>query len=138
MASLRARRTYLMILQAYRKGPPKADFAELLDTLIQDTLDAVASLSSALRRLGHSPLQVGINEKLFQQGTWRRGTASKANFLLVGSARTAAWYRDMPTAEDPPEIQLLWKELAEMEQAHLRLLKGFLAQVGLSSQQVEV
>lgn len=137
IAGLRARRTYLMILEAYRKASPKADFAELLATLIDDTMDAIASLSSALRHVGRSPLQAGINEKLLQQGVRRRGTASKANFLLVGSARTVAWYREMPAAEDPPEVQVLWKELADTEEAHVQLLKGFLDRVGHPPQQVE-
>lgn len=120
-----------MIYEAYRRQRPKADFAELLEQLIANTRDVIASLSTALRRLDQSPLRAGVNETLLQQGTMRKGTAAKLNFLIVGSARTLDWYAAMPNQDDPAEVRALWEELAQMEAHHLRLMKAFLGEVEL-------
>lgn len=55
LAATRARRTYLSIYQGYRKATPKADFAALLDRLIEDTQEALTLLSHHVRVAGHSP-----------------------------------------------------------------------------------
>lgn len=126
LSSLRGRRTYLLIYEAYRKATPKADLAQLLDVLIEDTQDAIASLSSQLRYLGVSPLQSGINEGLLAKGVRRRGTLSKMNFLLVGTSHNLEWYAEQAHDEDPSQVQALWQELAAMEQRHQDMIKAFL------------
>lgn len=133
LSALRARRTYLLIYQEYRKTTPKADFAELLDALIDDTQDTVANLSRILRLMGISPIQAGVNEKLLQQGLARRGMASKLNFLLAGSTRTLEWYEEMPLADDPEEIQALWQDLAAMETRHLASIRELLGAAELAA-----
>jgi hypothetical protein len=132
-ASLRARRTYLMIYQDYLRQRPKADVAQLLGELSDDTQDTIAMLSSLLRQKGHSPLAAGINETLFQQARRRRGTLSKLNFLMVGSKNTLAWYEDCQRADDPPEVQVFWQELIARETDNLRRVKDLLGAIEVAS-----
>lgn len=126
LAALRARRTYLLLYESYRKARPKEDFKELLDVMIEDSHDSIASISSLLRRLDQSPLAAGTNENVLQQGMSRKGTASKLNFLLVGTQRSLDWYPNQQTAEDPTEAQALWQSLIERETEHQRQIKRML------------
>lgn len=133
LAATRARRTYLSIYQAYRKATPKADFAALLDRLVEDTQEALALLSHQVRVLGHSPLSTGVNEGLLKQGMDRKGTLSKLNFLLVGSTQSLDWYARQRSPEDPPEIAELWQALIDQETQHQQQIKDLLASVELAS-----
>ncbi|MCS6844565.1 MAG: PIG-L family deacetylase [Caldilineales bacterium] len=133
LAALRARRTYLAIYQAYRRATPKADFAALLDGLIEDTQESLAELSRALRLLGRSPVAVGVNERLLAQGEQRKGTLSKLNFLLVGANQSLAWYKGQRSEDDPPDVQALWQRLEEAELRHQSQIKALLAQIELAA-----
>lgn len=129
MAGLRARRGYLTIYEHYLRLRPKPEFAALLRTLVDDTQDATALLSSALRRMDHSPLQAGTHEKLLAQGMGRRGTLSKLNFMLVGMEKSLQWYASQLAHGDPPEIHAIWQVLSTSETQHLKLTKAFLAEL---------
>lgn len=129
LAATRARRTYLSIYQGYRKATPKADFAALLDRLIEDTQEALTLLGHHVRVAGHSPLAAGINEGLLKRGMDRKGTLSKLNFLLVGSAQSLDWYARQRSPEDPPEIAELWQTLIDQESQHQQQIKDLLATV---------
>lgn len=129
LAAVRARRSYLAIYQYYRKAAPKADFAGLLDELIDDTQDAIAALSHQVRLLERSPVSAGVNENLVTQGMHRKGTPSKLNFMLVGTKNTLEWYAAQRNPEDPQEIQELWQALQEMEQKHQGRIKEMLGQL---------
>ena len=132
-ASLRARRTYLMIFQNYLRQRPKEDVAQLLEALIEDAQDIIAMLSSQLRQIDHSPLSAGINETLLHQAGRRRGTLSKLNFILVGSRNTLSWYEDCQIAADPPDVQVFWQELIARETDNLRRIKDLLGAIEVSS-----
>ena len=127
MAALRARRGYLTIYQHYLRHRPKPEFVELLQTLVDDTQDATAQLSSALRRLDRSPLQAGAHEKLLGQGLSRHGMLSKLNFMIVGMEKSLQWYASQLTQGDPPEVNAIWEALSEAEKRHLKLTKTLLA-----------
>jgi rubrerythrin len=129
LAAVRARRSYLAIYQHYRQAAPKADFAALLDDLIDDTQDAIATLSHQVRLLDRSPVSAGVNEYLLTQGMHRRGTPSKLNFMLVGTKNTLEWVAAQRHPDDPPEIQELWQALQEMEQRHQDRVKEMLGQL---------
>ena len=132
-ASLRARRTYLMIYQDYLRQRPKKDVSQLLEGLIEDTQDAIAMLSSQLRRTGHSPLAAGVNESLLQQARRRRGTLSKLNFIVVGSRNTVSWYEGCQKADDPPDAEALWQELIAREADNLQRIKDLLGAIEVTS-----
>lgn len=132
-ASLRARRTYLMIYQDYLRQRPKEDVSQLLEGLIEDTQDTIAMLSSLLRRTGHSPLTAGVNEPLLRQARRRRGTLSKLNFVLVGSRNTVSWYEDCQSADDPPDAEALWQELIAREADNLQRIKDLLGAIEITS-----
>lgn len=129
LAAVRARRTYLAIYQHYRKAAPKADFAGLLDEFVDDTQDAIASLSHQVRLLDRSPLSAGVNENLLTQGMHRKGTPGKLNFMLVGTKNTLEWYAAQRDPDDPPEIQELWQALQAVEQRHQARIKAMLGQL---------
>lgn len=133
MAALRGRRTYLLIHEAYRRATPQADFAALLDDLIEDGHEAIAELSRLLRHLGHSPMTAGLNEKLLTQGSSRKGTAHKLNFLLVGATQTLQWLNDQRRSDDPPDVQAVWQRLIDAEARHLQQIKQVLGQVELAA-----
>ena len=127
MAGLRARRGYLSIYQHYMRHRPKPEFVDLLQLLIDDTQDATAQLSSALRRLDRSPLQAGTHEKLLGQGLSRHGTLSKLNFMIVGMEKSLQWYAIQLAQGDPPDIHAIWQDLSTAESKHLKLTKALLA-----------
>lgn len=128
VSCLRTRRTYLLIYQEYRKQRPKPEFMALLDTLIDETQEAIAALSTQVRRADRSPLAVGVNEKLLAQGAGRKGVLSKLNFMLVGSTRALEWYASQQAAaDDPPEVQAMWQQLIALESQHLQTIKSLLA-----------
>lgn len=129
LSAVRARRTYLAIYEHYRKAAPKADFAALLDELIDDTKDAIATLSHQVRLLDRNPVSAGINENLLTQGMHRKGTPGKLNFMLVGSTNTLEWYAAQRHQGDSPEVQELWQALQEMEQKHQQHIKEMLGQI---------
>lgn len=133
MAALRARRTYLTVYETYRRTTPKADFAALLDALIEDTQESLAEISRAVRLLGRSPVTAGLNEKLLAQAERRKGTLSKLNFLLVGTAQSLEWYAAQQAESDPPEVRALWQRLAETERRHQAQIKALLAQIELAA-----
>lgn len=132
MAALRGRRTYLMIHEGYRRATPQADFAVLLDGLMEDGHEAIAELSYHLRHLDRSPMAAGVNETLLTQGTSRKGTASKLNFLLVGATQTLQWLNDQRRVDDPPAMQALWQYLIDAETRHQQQIKEVLGQVELA------
>ncbi len=127
MAALRSRRTYQLIYQDYLKRSPKPDFAELLTTLIEHTHEAIALLSSALRRIDRNPKRAGVNEKLLGQAGSRRVAAGKLNFIIAGAANNLAWYADQMAYNDPPAIQAVWRALIEIEEQDQQIAKGLLA-----------
>ena len=127
VSCLRTRRTYLLIYQEYRKQQPKPEFMALLDALIDETQEAIAAVSTQVRRADRSPLAVGINEKLLTQGAGRKGVLSKLNFMLVGSSRALEWYASQQAANDPAEVQAMWQQLSALESQHLQAIKGLLA-----------
>lgn len=129
LAALRSRRTYLLIYQDYLKHAAKPDFVELLTTLIDHTQEAIALLSSALRRIDLNPKRAGINEKLMGQGASRKGAPGKLNFIIVGAARNLDWYAQQQAQDDPPAIQAVWRELVEIETQDQQLAKRLLAVV---------
>ena len=133
MAGLRARHGYLTIYQHYLRQRPKAEFVALLQTLVDDTQEATAALSSALRRLDHSPLQAGTHEKLLAQGMGRRGTVSKLNFMIVGMEKSLQWYASQLAQGDPPDIHAIWQELSATESQHLKLTKTLLSETERSA-----
>ncbi len=127
MAGLRARRGYLSIYQHYMRHRPKPEFVDLLQLLVDDTQDATAQLSSALRRLDRSPLQAGAHEKLLGQGLSRHGTLSKLNFMIVGMEKSLQWYASQLAQGDPPDVHTIWQNLSAAESEHLKLTKALLA-----------
>lgn len=129
MAGLRARRSYLTIYQHYLRSQPKPEFAALLQTLVEDTQEATSLLSSALRRLDHSPLQAGSHEKLLAQGMGRRGVVSKLNFMLVGMEKSLRWYASQLAHGDPADVNAVWQELSAAEAGHLRQTKALLSEM---------
>lgn len=126
MAGLRARRGYLSIYQHYMRHRPKQEFLDLLQLLVDDTQDATAQLSSALRRLDRSPLQAGTHEKLLGQGLSRHGTLSKLNFMIVGMEKSLQWYASQLAQGDPSDVHAIWQDLSAAESEHLRLTKALL------------
>ena len=135
LTALRSRRTYLLIYQDFLKSSPKPDFAELLTALIAHTQEAIALLSSALRRIDRSPLHAGINEKLLGQGGSRKGAPGKLNFIILGAARNLEWYAQQLAHNDPPAIQAIWQELIAVERADQQSAKELLGQIEQASGQ---
>jgi LmbE family N-acetylglucosaminyl deacetylase len=129
LAALRSRRTYLLIYQDYLKRSPKPDFAELLTALIEHTHEAIALLSSALRRIDRNPMRAGVNEKLLGQGGSRRVAAGKLNFIILGAANNLNWYTEQLARDDPPAIQSVWQTLFEMETQDQQMAKSLLAAI---------
>jgi N-acetyl-1-D-myo-inositol-2-amino-2-deoxy-alpha-D-glucopyranoside deacetylase len=138
MAALRGRRTYLMIHEGYRRATPQADFALLLDGLMEDGHEAIVELSHHLRHLGRSPMAAGVNDKVLAQGANRKGTASKLNFLLVGATQTLQWLNEQRRSDDPPAMQALWQQLIDAESRHLQQIKAVLGQVELAGDEPEI
>ncbi|MEA3337985.1 MAG: hypothetical protein U9R25_19015 [Chloroflexota bacterium] len=136
LASLRARRTYLIIYQGYLRWRPKSDFAELLEVLIQETQDAIASISGTMRRLEVDPKLAGINETLLAQGARRKGTASKLNFLLVGANNTLEWYQTLEASEEVEEVQVLWQALSLMERRHRQMIEELMDKIQIATSRV--
>lgn len=133
LAGLRARRGYLTIYQHYLRHRPKPEFVDLLQLLVDDTQDATAQLSSALRRLDRSPMQAGTQEKLLGQGLSRRGTLSKLNFMIVGMERSLQWYASQLVQGDPADVHAIWQQLSAAESEHLRLTKVLLVNMERSA-----
>lgn len=135
LAALRSRRTYLMIYQEYARHSPKPDFAELLQTLEDRAQEAIALLSSALRRVDRNPKRSGINEKLLAQGVHRRGAAGKLNFIIAGTAKNIDWYQQQLAQDDPPAIKAVWQGLVDLEIQDQALAKHVLAEVEQATSQ---
>ena len=135
LATLRSRRTYLLIYQDYLKRSPKAEFAALLATLIEHAQEAIALLSVALRRIDFNPKRAGVNEKLLAQGVGRRVAAGKLNFIIVGSARNLDWYARQLEQNDPPAIQAVWQALIELESQDQQLARQLLADIEQATSQ---
>lgn len=129
LIALRSRRTYLLIYQDYLKRSPKPDFAELLTALIEHTHEAIALLSSALRRIDRNPMRAGVNEKLLGQGGSRRVAAGKLNFIILGAANNLNWYAEQLARNDPPAIQAVWQTLFEIETEDQQMAKNLLAAI---------
>jgi LmbE family N-acetylglucosaminyl deacetylase len=134
---LRATRAYLLIYQDYRKRARKEDFIELLDVLIDESQEAIAMLSAALRRLDRSPMHAGVHEKVLAQGASRKGTSSKLNFMIVGQERLMHWAGEQLHRKDTPEITALWQHLADMSTRHREATKALLGLVEKDAQIVE-
>lgn len=129
LIALRSRRTYLLIYQDYLKRSPKPDFAELLTALIEHTHEAIALLSSVLRRIDRNPMRAGVNEKLLGQGGSRRVAAGKLNFIISGAANNLKWYEEQLARNDPPAIQAVWQALFDMETEDQQMAKNLLAAI---------
>lgn len=115
IAALRSRRTYLLLYQDYLKAGPKPEFAALLAELIEHTQEAIATLSSALRRMDRMPMRVGINDKLLGQGSGRKGAPGKLNFMRVGMNKNLEWSLQQAAQETAPTLQALWQELIAVD-----------------------
>ncbi len=135
--ALRSNRTHLLLYQEYRKRSRKEDMIALLDDLIDGSQEAIAMISPILRRLDRSPMRAGINENTLAQGTSRKGTPSRLNFMLVGQARMMDWTAEQLRRADPPQINILWQQLAEMTDRHQRATKALLALMEESAQETE-
>lgn len=128
-AALRSRRTYLLLYQDYRKHSPKPEFAALLRELIAHTQDAIALLSSALRRLDRMATRVSINEKLLAQGNGRKGAAGKLNFILNGMTKNLEWIRQQRALETAPTLQAVWDELIAADEQDQQQAKALLTEI---------
>lgn len=135
--AVRSNRTHLLLYQEYRKRSRKEDMIALLDELIDGSQEAIAMISPILRRLDRSPMRAGINENTLAQGASRKGTPSRLNFMLVGQARMIEWTAEQLRRADPQEITVLWQQLADIADRHLRATKALLATVEESAQEAE-
>lgn len=128
---LRATRASLLLYRDYRKRARQDDFVGLLDMLADEVQESIAEMSSILRRLDHSPMHAGIDEKILAQGMARKGTRSKLNFMLVGQVRLAEWAAEQARRQDPESIVETWQRLGAMAARHqwaTKALLGFVEQ----------
>ena len=94
-------------------------------------------ISPILRRLDRSPMRAGINENTLAQGTSRKGTPSRLNFMLVAQERMVEWTAEQLRRNDPPEIKILWQQLAEIADRHLQATKVMVAMAEENAQEAE-
>jgi len=100
-----------------------------LTALIEHTHEAIALLSSVLRRIDRNPMRAGVNEKLLGQGGSRRVAAGKLNFIISGAANNLKWYEEQLARNDPPAIQAVWQALFDMETEDQQMAKNLLAAI---------
>ena len=135
--ALRSNSTHVLLYQEYRKRSRKEDVIALLDVLIDGSQEAIALISPILRRLDRSPMRAGINENTLAQGSSRKGTASRLNFMLVAQERMVEWTAEQLRRDDPPEIKILWKQLADIADRHQQATKVMVAIAEENAQEAE-
>jgi hypothetical protein len=120
--NLRYKITYIKIFETFLEDEPGPDVAELFRELIKAQQNAVAPLASYLRRLGESPQEAGLDEKLMGHALKRKDVASRLRFIHDGMQRSVSWYKmqvmDKQMTRDPELFRLLL-ELGELDAAKL-------------------
>ena len=135
--AVRSNSTHVLLYQEYRKRSRQEDVIALLDMLIDGSQEAISLVSPMLRRLNRSPMRAGINENTLAQGSSRRGTASRLNFVLVAQERMVEWTAEQVRRNDPPEIKILWQQLADIADRHLQATKVMVAMAEDTAQEAE-
>ena len=135
--AVRSNSTHVLLYQEYRKRTRQVDVIALLDVLIDGSQEAIALISPILRRLDRSPMRAGINENTLAQGSSRRGTEGRLNFMLVAQERMVEWTAEQLRRNDPPEIKILWQQLAEIADRHLQATKVMVAMAEENAQEAE-
>lgn len=125
--AVRSNSTHVLLYQEYRKRSRKEDVIALLDVLIDGSQEAIALISPVLRRLNRSPMRAGINENTLAQGASRKGTANRLDFVLVAQERMVEWTAEQLRRDDPPEIRILWQQLADIADRHQQATKVMVA-----------
>ena len=135
--AVRSNNTHVLLYQEYRKRTRQVDVIALLDVLIDGSQEAIALISPILRRMDRSPMRAGINENTLAQGSSRRGTENRLNFVLVAQERTVEWTAEQLRRNDPPEIKILWQQLADIADRHLQATKVMVAMAEENAQEAE-
>lgn len=120
--NLRYKLTYVRIFETYLESERNQEVVKLLQTLIQAQQNAIAPLSSYLRRLDVNIQDLPLDDKLMAHALSREDTQSRLRFLYDGLERAAAWYKtqlvDKQMTSDP-ELASLLLELGEIDAAKL-------------------
>ena len=135
--AVRSNSTHVLLYQEYRKRTRQLEVIALLDVLIDGSQEAIALISPILRRLDRSPMRAGINENTLAQGSSRRGTEGRLTFMLVAQERMVDWTAEQLRRNDPPEIKILWQQLAEIADRHLQATKVMVAMAEENAQEAE-
>jgi hypothetical protein len=120
--NLRYKLTYVKIFETYLESERDRDLIKLLQALIQSQQDAIAPLSSYLRRMDVNIQELPLDEKLMSHAFGREDSHSRLRFIYDGLERAAAWYKmqvvDKQMIADP-ELEAMLFELGEIDAAKL-------------------
>lgn len=91
---LKAQLERLAVLQEYHSAIDDAYVTVALAFMIEDTQEAIARVSSRLRRLGQAPGQAPdqAGDKLLRQARSRRSLPDKLKFIRHGLKHQLQWY----------------------------------------------
>jgi len=120
--NLRYKLTYIRIFESFLESAQAVEMTELLRELIEVQHEAIAMLSSYLRRLDVTVQDEELNEKLMTQAANRGDPKAQLRFIYDGLQRAAAWYRmqlvDRQMSSDA-ELRRVLVVLGEMDAAKL-------------------
>jgi len=127
--ALRHQRAYLLIYERYMESQIHPEFRNLLENLHKSTQESIEGLSSILRRMGGSPLQTALPERLLMQGLDRGGAEGRLQFIVVGLQNTIQYVQSQLERNDPEPVRALWDELLQDQRQHLESTRALLNQV---------
>jgi hypothetical protein len=113
----------LVMLQEYHREIDDPYVKSSLAFLIEDTHEAIARVSSRLRRIGTTPLSQlseETTEKLLRQSRTRRSLADKLKFIQHGLKYQQEWYATQIKAlRQDADSQAILVALAEQNRVRL-------------------
>ncbi|RME77213.1 MAG: hypothetical protein D6784_04075 [Chloroflexi bacterium] len=125
----------LAYLQEYSRQTDSPRFKLALSQLIEDAEEAIARVSSQLRRLDASPGQVEkeTSRQLLQQARARRGQAAQMKFVRQGLVLLLEWYdTHSRQLQDDPDSQAILTALAEQTRWRLNRFDNLLQELKVS------
>lgn len=131
----------LVVLREYQQTTDDAYVKSALALLIEDTHEAIARVSSRLRRLGvvTAPLSDEATEtaaeKLLRQARGQRSTAAKILFVWHGLKHQMAWYQThLKSLRQDADTQAILVALAEQTRLRLERWESLMAEMKVSAE----
>ena len=133
---LRAQLERLVMLREYHRNINDPYVKSALSFVIEDTQEAIALVSSRLRRLGavsSSQISDETTEKLLWQSRSRRALADKIIFVWRGLKHQTEWYdSEIKNLIDDPDSQAIMVALAEQARVRLERWENLMAEMKVS------